>query len=779
MAVKILVPLSIFLFLFVGSATAQKIEQKKDVFGITFQDKWIVKAKYSSIVALDDSHPKVKCYALKEEGKWDLLFLNAGEEFGVKAKDLEFPYDSLYLITQGVAVGKVGELSGFLQINNWRADPNSPSRKILAPECAEVSLWKERMPSFVGGENEPIWFNLKGKEGIVMNVAGAALPNFRMVLTGADSIVQFGEELNPLMVYMNGKIGLLDLVKKQDYLFPPKYEQIEALSFSDFENVLPERNHYFKAKEHGMWGLTFITSSGEKTVLESDYDEISQMDGSHLFKVIKAGKAGVIGLRHKDGEVETLINSGYDELLASSSGGKGLEKEMFFSLKFDGKYGFGKLSTGAKDKFELISIPKFEELTDIDFEAGEEGYVTFDYKQDGKWGYVIYFNNGSKKEVQAEYDNIFFVHHQDVAMHFSEKSGRVQFNPHDDYTRLYVKNYHKCFSEGMLELNLAVPMLNEIGQVLVIYDDRKHQEQILEDYSLEIKGDLFKVDRLILPDVWDKLRLNLSESFVIIEETKIPAAKLFERFMDGLKITGNKVSGSTNSGKVRYFEILAENKKVMEVEYTYLPDGKLAQVHQGHMVKRYSYGENGFSIEYYEPASEVKKDIRQEFTYDTLGNYGSISYWLNDISGRKSVFSYSEDGLLTSYQEYLLDPQKKKFMGNGIYDFIFAGDTLKAYVHTDNQAKLEGVEYNNLPSKLMTIEYDNEGTAYGVKVAILPDSIPDPEGAYIEIQSGPEGSFEKAIIYSVEDEMLNELKDMEAMKFLPAMKLFAPIERIN
>jgi hypothetical protein len=758
--------------------SAQSITQKKDLFGITFDDKFVVKAKYSSIVPLDEEHAKVKCYALQQEGKWDILFLNDGEEFGTRAKDLSFEYDTLYLLTNGVAIGKVGELSRIIQINNWRLDPNSPARQILGPECDAVSLWKERMPEFIAGENEPIWFQLKGKQGMVMNVAGKAMPNFRMILTGVDSIVQFGDKLNPLQVYMGNKIGLLDLVKKQGYIFPPKYEAIDYIPWADFEQVEEGRDRYYKVKEHGLWGLTFITEAGETSIAEPEYEDILQMDSTHLFEVRKSGKSGVIAVKPADGSVTTLINPGYDEVLASASSDPGFEREYFYSLKFDGKYGFGKLNAGEVDKFELISIPKFEELRDIDFESGEEGYVTFDYKLGGKWGYVIYFNNGKKKEVQAKYEDIYFAHHQDIAMHFTEKEGKLFFNPHNDYSSLYVKEYHKSFSEGMLELDLAIPKLNEVGIVLLIVDDRKHETKTLKEFGFEIEGEVLQLKEVIPLPVWEKFVQNLETSNFLLEGAKIPAQKLFVPFEGSLKMSGNWKLGSKESGSAKFAEYLEEEGKVMDVEYSYSSEGQLTQVHLGHIIRRYTYSENNIVAEYYEPGSNSKTDRKQAFEVDSSGTLLSASEWKTDLSGLKSVFQYGPEGRLTGFQEFLLDPQKKKFMGNGVYAFNFSGDTLMSITHTDNQAKLEGLKYENLPARLMSLEYDVDLNPYGVKVELLPDTLPDPDGSYYEVEFSPEG-FQKAILYNPQDSILNEISDPGELQSIPALKLFAPIERMD
>ncbi len=756
---------------------SQEITQKKDTYGVMHMGKWVVKAKYQKVIGIDERHSKVKCYGLKEEGKWGVYYLNNGEEFGTRLKDLEFKYDSLYYLTDGVAIAAVGQKRAILQINNWKSDPGKPYREIIGPECEQVALWKDKMPEYEAAAGEPIWFTLNSKEGLIVNVESTSLPKFKMILLGADSIVKFESKMNPLKVVMGGKIGLLDLHDKRDYIFPPKYDELRKLEFD--KNVVSgeSKSNFYLVTEHRRLGFSYIDDKEEVIIVEAEYEGVEQIKKSHLFKVTKGGKHGIIGLDVDGKKTETLLNPGYDEVtLAASEEIKG-KRELFFKLGFNGMYGFGALITGKPDKFDIVAIPKYQDIDDINVQPGEEGFVTFDFKLNGKWGYVMYYNNGGKKEVEARYDAIYFADHMGYQMHFTVKDGKMKYNPHDEFSRIFLRDKSRFFSEGFQDNAKNIPGLNDRFKVIYLYEGKKGTMEALKDYVILKGADTLKVKEEIPYNFWMRAAMAKDKSYLLLGEAKIPLKELVVVYNDIHRFSTNHVLGTLGTGTSKFKEYIADEKKMFDVEYTYSAEGNLASVNTPHLESKIEPGDEGIAQNYFEPGSHSKKHKSRSWKYDENGEVSRIQVREDELRGRMSKYEYTLEGRLTAFYEFLFDPQKKKYMGNGIYRFNYDSlGRINSYFLVDNQAKPENADEARMKSRKIEFVADSTGRVDSIKVFISPDWKPDPEGAvYIptvenEVLKSVEG-------YDAEGGMIPGLDTLETFENIPALKIFYQKER--
>ena len=80
-----------FLVLLSSLIQAQKVEKKKDLYGIIYEDKWLVKPKFEEITRLSDEGDNVSCFAIKQEGKFDIYYLVKDQALGRSWKELDFP----------------------------------------------------------------------------------------------------------------------------------------------------------------------------------------------------------------------------------------------------------------------------------------------------------------------------------------------------------------------------------------------------------------------------------------------------------------------------------------------------------------------------------------------------------------------------------------------------------------------------------------------------------------------------------------------------------------
>ena len=262
--------LGLISFLLCLSAQAQTIEKKKDSYGIRHEGKWLVKPKFEEIRRLSEKDDNVSCFAVKQDGKFDLLYFVKDQVLGPKWKDLEFPYDDIELMTEQIARTRSGDKYGLLQVDHWKIKQLQPSKKIIDPECDEILMWSEKSGDKVKRDHNAVWFLLNGKQGLVLNIGGKLSPNYRLVVTGADDIKVFESNKDLLAVRMKDKTGLFDVYKKQKYVFPPKYQSMTEV---DLGELYPDElsGAFFIVSEYDKYGFSYIDTEDELQMLPLEY----------------------------------------------------------------------------------------------------------------------------------------------------------------------------------------------------------------------------------------------------------------------------------------------------------------------------------------------------------------------------------------------------------------------------------------------------------------------------------------------------------------------------
>lgn len=762
MRVSIITTLFLFLAIY---AFSQKIEKKKDSYGITYEGKWIVKPKFEEIKRLSEESDNVSCYTVKSEGKYDIFYMVKDQELGKSWKDLEFRFDEIELLTEQIARTRVGEKFGLLQVDNWKTEQLKPAKEIVSPECSEIKLWSEKSGDAVKRNHNAVWFLLNGKQGLVLNVGTKLAPKYRLVVTGADNIKVFESNKNLLSVTMNAKLGLFDMYLHQKYIFPPKYQVVKQIDLGDLYKASPKSGAFFIVGEYEKFGFSFIDLEEEIQLLPLEYDSIVQVGNTGFFKLIKESKEGLSNLNIEKKSFKELCRVGYDSLKLVGFEGSA-DKEFYISLQFDGLKGFARVLQEEGGIFEMLSIPEFDEIHS--FRKASNGAISYVVGKGKSYGYHYFMSSDLKWEVEPQYNEIISLDHEGNELFFCIKKSNIDINPHQKSSRLLLSPYVEVLNDALVYHKEAGDLLRKYYRI-DFYNHEKKRIQALENYTIDTDSGSYKI-AVGIPD--SVLSCCLSSKTVILSlgNKKIDVKKLFNELPIGPRFKNNLLSFEDEV--LRIYEWLESESKTSLASY-YFKSDTISSKTFGTLVDTYIYEENQKIRVRKELSGDKKQESKLVIDYDESGMIQSITETFNEKNKQRTDFEYDSLGL-TQVKVSAQTAGQLTMTGAGVWQYERDSTgliTRASYI--DNTGQKLNAKLADMPSQNFMLSWNQKGQVSNVNCTNEKGDACD-YGKDFKVERNAAGKFETLVIFGPEDSQVRRVSDIHVVEELPFGALILP-----
>lgn len=755
-----------FLVLLSSLIQAQKVEKKKDLYGIIYEDKWLVKPKFEEITRLSDEGDNVSCFAIKQEGKFDIYYLVKDQALGRSWKELDFPYDEIQLITEQLAKTRLGENFGLIQVDNWKTEPNKPSKEVIQPNCSAIELWSKRANDNKARDHNAVWFQINGKEGLALNVGSKTAPKYRLVVTGADAMQVFESNQELLAVEMNAKVGLFDVYKNQKYIFPPKYESIKHIDIDGFESP-EDKGGYFLVEEYGKYGLSYIDLQEELMLLELQYDSIIQIGRTGFFKLIKENKEGLSNLLTGEKSLKELCRVGYDSLKLVNFSQEEAGEEFFIALQFDGLKGFARVLPQNGGEFELLSIPEFDEIHS--FRKAANGALSYVVGKSGAYGYRYFVSNDEKWDVDVQYREIISLEHEGDELFFCIKNNTLDINPHQKRSTLFLSRYKELQHPALVYHRSQNDLVTEYFRI-DYYNHQTKSLKALQNYRIKAGDKQFSI-AIGIPDSVLACCLESREVFLQLGNKSIDVKKLFVELPFGPRFKNNMLSYDED-GALRINEWLESEKKISLASYYYKSDTLMSKTF-GAIVDSYTYEDKKQIRKRKELSGDKKKELEVSLHYGDSMELLSVVESFNAKEERSYSFEYDSSGL-SGIQVYMKNADSRHELGAGLWKFErdSSGTTTKV-IYIDNSGQKKTSDISKLPRMEYHLKRDELARIKSIECKDK-DGNPCTEASEYHIIRDKNGRFESLEIKDAEGGKSRRTSDVHLIEALQIGNFILP-----
>lgn len=404
----------------------------------------------------------------KSSKNYEYFLLYAENKWGIINQDGEIVIKPSYR-EMIVIPNKTKEI--FICTYNINEETGAYETKVINSKNEEILTEYEKIEAIQNiDQNNNIWYEeniLKvkkdGKYGLIDLNGKIILPIEYSQITGLKGVE------NSIIIEKDGKIGLAN--DNGSIIIEPNYKEIKNLGDT-------YKNGYITINEEGKYGLISTT---KKQILESKYDEISQIYLKEYYLVKENGKQKLI-----KSSGETIIEDGFDEIKSITSNGVIYVKDnLYGEMSETGEIEIQAKYQDLKQSTEGIYIAKQNEKYGIiDFVGNEK--IPFNYAEityDEKTNLYLAENEQYQTSI---IDNEFNIKITGILSEINTEKDYIKMRIDDEYKYYNFKLEEKSNTEILKENTIFLSKkdgkygyVDKKGNAVTefIYDDATEQNE--------------------------------------------------------------------------------------------------------------------------------------------------------------------------------------------------------------------------------------------------------------------------------------------------------------